>query len=458
MREDATVGQFAIPAPSPNTLSPSGNFGHTGPLVGTILKGATLVEFEPAAVEVADLRIEGGTIVDRGHGLVPEERDEVIVLEGKVVVPGLVTAHHHLYATLGRGMPGAGGRAGDFEALQKRGRWRLQDALDGDAIQAAASAGALDALFAGTTTIFDQHASPNAIDGSLVRVARGVNEVGLRAVLSYEVSDRSGALAREEGLEEAVSFQRKARGRFRGMIGGHACFTLSADGLQGLQEAVQATGAPLHITLAEDPADERLSMERYGEAPLTRLQQYELLSPRTLAAHLVHLSWPQLTQVISSGAWLVHSPRANMQAQVGYAPAGKFGSRATLGTAGVSPDLFAEAQAGHQRALDAGQPIAALRYLANGHRIASEVFGESIGPLRPDALADLVVLDYRAPTPLTAENVGDHLVHALGARHVESVMIDGVWRLWARRPLSVSAEAAYENARAAAKAVWARIG
>ena len=427
--------------------------------MGTILKGAALIEFEPATVEVADLRIDGGQIVARGAYLEPEEGDEVIVLEGKLVVPGLVTAHHRLYATLGRGMPGTrrNGKSADFESLQKSERWRLQDALDGDAVQAAATAGALDALFAGTTTLFDQHASPNAIEGSLVRVARGVNEVGLRAVLSYEVSDRSGALAREEAIAENVSFQKKARGRFRGMIGAHACFMLSQDALQGLQEAVQTTEAPLHITLAEDPTDERLSKERYGEAPLARLQRYDLLSPRTLAAHVVHLSWPELAQLISAGAWIVHSPRANMQAQVGYAPAGKFGARATLGTAWVSPDLFAEAQAGYQRALEAGQPIAALRYLANGHRIASDVFGESIGPIRPGSVADLVVLDYRSPTPLTADNLNEHVVHALGARHVESVMVDGVWRLWARRPLSVTAEAAYQNAREAAKAVWERI-
>ncbi|HZA15093.1 MAG TPA: amidohydrolase family protein, partial [Myxococcaceae bacterium] len=201
--------------------------------MGTILKGAALIEFEPATVEVADLRIDGGQIVARGAHLEPEEGDEVIVLEGKLVVPGLVTAHHHLYATLGRGMPGTrrNGKSADFESLQKSERWRLQDALDGDAVQAAATAGALDALFAGTTTLFDQHASPNAIEGSLVRVARGVNEVGLRAVLSYEVSDRSGALAREEAIAENVSFQKKARGRFRGMIGAHACFMLSQDAL-----------------------------------------------------------------------------------------------------------------------------------------------------------------------------------------------------------------------------------
>ena len=440
------------------TLRRSAEFGHTHCVVGTILQGATLVELEPATVEVADLRIEEGRIVARGDRLEPGEGDEVVPLRGKMVIPGLITAHHHLYAVLGRGMPGFGAASEDAQALHWGPRWRLQDALDGDASEAAAAAGALDALLAGTTTVFDQHASPKAIPGALVRVARGVNEVGLRAVLSYEVSDRSGAVAREEALEENVAFHGKARGRFRGMIGAHASFTLSNDALEGLQHAVKATGAALHITVAEDPVDERLSLERYGDAPVSRLQRHELLSPRTLAAHVVHLAWPELSQLISAGAWILHNPRANMQDQVGYAPAGKFGARAALGTGWLTPDLFAEAQAGHQRALEAGQPIAALRFLANGHRIASELYGETIGPLREGAVADLVVLDYAPATPLVAQNLGEHLVTALGARHVESVMVDGVWRLWARRPLSVTAESIYQNAREAAQAVWARVG
>ncbi|MGA9525105.1 MAG: ssnA protein, partial [Myxococcaceae bacterium] len=118
---------------------------------------------------------------------------------------------------------------------------------------------------------------------------------------------------------------------------------------------------------------------------------------------------------------------------------------------------FAELQTAMLRSRDAGQPIAALRYLANGHRIASQLFGEAIGPLREGALADLLVLDYRPATPLDAESLPSHLVFGMGARHVESVMIDGVWRMWARRPLSISPDVAAEQAREAAQAVWARM-
>jgi cytosine/adenosine deaminase-related metal-dependent hydrolase len=425
--------------------------------VAILLKRPTLIELEPATVEVADLRVEGGRIVARGPDLSPVSGDDVVDLEGKVVAPGLVSAHHRLHHALRRGLGPLDPSPGGYEETLRHGRWRFEEALDLDAVQTAGTAGALEALCFGTTTVIDLHASPGAIEGSLLRLARGINEVGLRAVLSYEVTDRFGALAREAAIDENVGFQKKARGRFRGLIGAHACFTLSHDALQGLAEAVRSTGSGVHLALAEDPCDEKLSFERYGAVPVNRLFEAGLLSPTTLAVHVGHLSWPELAQVVGSGTWLVHTPRADMERQAGYAPAGKFGSRGTLGSGGLLPDMFAEAQYGHLRSRDAGQQILPLRYLANAHRIASQIFGEPIGPLREGAVADLLVLDYRPITPLTPETLGEHLLGALSARHVESVMVDGHWRLWARRPLSVDAAQVALVAQETGRAVAARV-
>jgi putative selenium metabolism protein SsnA len=425
--------------------------------VGTVLKGGTVIELEPASVEKVDLRVEGGRIAARAAMLQPQEGDDVVDLAGKVVMPGLVCAHHHLYSALARGMPPPAAPPASFVEILERVWWRLDRALDLDSIHLSAAAGALDALGCGTTTVIDHHASPAAIEGSLTRVARGVNDVGLRGILCYEVTDRHGPAGREQGLAENAAFIQKAQGRFRGMVGAHASFTLGHDALAQLRQAVDATGTALHLHLAEDPADERISFERYGDVPVTRLLDHGLLTPRTVVAHAVHLSWPELSQVISTGAWLVHNPRSNMNNQVGYAPAGKFGSRATLGTDGIGADMFLEGQLAHFRAREAGQPIDVLRWLANGHRLVSEAFGVEIGPMREGAAADLMVLDYRPPTPLTADNLAGHFLYGFSARLVESVMVDGIWRLWARRPLSVNADVIAEQSREAARALWSRM-
>lgn len=425
--------------------------------MSTLLKGGTLIEFEPTAVEVGDLRVDKGVIVERGQGLQPRgEEEDVVELQGKLVMPGFVSTHHNFAAAIVRGRPRAKDGTAFEEALEQT-VWKVESALDADSIQAAATLGALEALSAGTTTVLDSHSSPKQISGSLTRLARGVNEVGLRAVLSYQVTDRHGAMGREEALEENVTFIKKARGRFRGMVGAHASFTLSNDALEGLKGALQATGVGLHVSLAEDPADERLSFERFGDVPVTRMMQNALLSPKAILAHVVHLSWPDLSQVISTGAWISHNARSNMNQQVGYAPAGKFGARASFGTSALPPDMFCEAHVAALRSRDAGQPIDVLHYIANGHRIASGIFDAQIGPLREGALADLVVLDYHPVAPLDASSLALHLVECISARHVEAVMVDGVWRMWARKPLSINPETVYDHARSAADAVWARM-
>ncbi len=420
--------------------------------LGIVLTGATLLEWEPASVERATLRIEDNRIVARGHAVQLQPSDELVDLSGKVVMPGLISAHHSLYATLTRGAKrSAEGFEGEQGLLH-----RLEDALTLDDVEAAAAAGAVEGLRNGVTTVFDLHASPKAISGSLRTVARGLGLVGLRAVLAYQVSERHGALNREEGLDECREYARRAKGRFRGAVGAQGLHSLSADGLDALKLGVEG-GLFLHCKVGDDPNEERASTNKFDATPLGRLMEKGLVNERTVFASGVHLSWPELAQVLTTGAWMAHSPRANMYSQTGSATAGKFGIHACLGTDVMALDLFAEAQAAWLKARDAAQPIDVLRFLANGQRLASLAFGETIGPLREGAVADLVVLDYQPFTPLTAETVSAHLLAGLSAAQVESVMVDGVWRLRDRTVLGVDPREVAGAALESAKAVWGRM-
>ncbi len=421
--------------------------------MGTLLKGGTLVELEPATVEVAALRVEEGKIVARGVDAVSQPGDEIIDLAGKLVLPGLVSAHHQLYSTLLRGAP----RDGSGFVAEQAALKRLEEALDLDAVQAAAAAGGLEGLMAGTTALLDLHASPNGIGDSLSRIARGLSDVGLRAVLAYAVTERYGAIGREEGLEETVAFLKRARGRIRGAFGIADVEEMSDEGLQALRDAWSPSGALLQLSIGEDPQEESRSLARWSKTPVQRLNELGLIGERTVMAQGVHLSWPELSAIQDVGAWIAHSPRSNMASQTGSAAAAKFGHRGCIGTDTQSLDVFAEAQTAWLRARDAGQPIDVLRYLANGHRLVSAAFGLTLGPLRVGALADLVILDYRPPTPLSAETLAQHVLNGITARHVESVMVDGIWRLWGRKPLAVKPDEVAAVSRVAAKSTWARM-
>ncbi len=93
-------------------------------------------------------------------------------------MPGNVCAHTHLYSTLARGMPYRLEPPRNFVEILRRVWWRLDRALDPEAIRVSALVGGMEALRAGTTTLIDHHASPGAVDGSLDLIADALAELG----------------------------------------------------------------------------------------------------------------------------------------------------------------------------------------------------------------------------------------------------------------------------------------
>src|SRR4029077_13550995 len=99
------------------------------------------------------------------------------------------------------------------------------------------------------TCLIDHHSSPSAIEGSLDVLRQAVEQVGLRSVLCYEVTDRNGTTGRDAGIEENRRFLAAPPAPpsplTRGMAGAHASFTLSEETLDRLADLVTATGSSL---------------------------------------------------------------------------------------------------------------------------------------------------------------------------------------------------------------------
>ncbi len=152
-------------------------------------------------------------------------------------MPGLVNAHTHLYSSLARGLTADIAPSSNFVETLEHLWWRLDRALTEDDVRASAAVGAIDLIRNGTTTIVDHHASQTAIAGSLSVVGEALADVGLRANLCFEVSDRNGARARDAGLSENERFATEAAGRPDGAmltasVGLHASMTLSDEALE----------------------------------------------------------------------------------------------------------------------------------------------------------------------------------------------------------------------------------
>ena len=425
-----------------------------------ILRGGVLGTLDPQDVERSDLQIEGEHIVARGPKLAPAPGEEVFDLESALVLPGLANAHTHLYSALARGMPGPGEPPRSFVEILEKVWWRLDRALDEESVRVSGLVGAIEAARSGTTVLFDHHASPSFVLGSLTILRGAVEEVGLRSVLCYETTDRNGADGRDAGIAESRAFLgSRPTALTRGMVGAHASFTLSDESLDLLGVAAADWGSSVHVHVAEDRCDVEDSRRRCGTGVIGRLRRHGLVGRGTLLVHCVHLTGEELGEAQDAGAWLVHCPRSNMNNAVGCAPTAAF-RRAALGTDGLDEDMLAEARAAFLGMRDAGRDdalAAAVRMLADGQRLAGTFFGLPLGSLAVGAPADLVVLDYRPPTPLTADNLAGHLLFGLDRSHVRSTMVAGRFVLRDRRITNVDEVLIYARARRVAADLWTRM-
>jgi putative selenium metabolism protein SsnA len=420
------------------------------------LVGGTIVRSYDGPVEDSDLVVAGSRIGGDASDAIKMD------VSGCVVLPGACCGHHHLYSALARGMPAPLSPPQSFIEILERVWWRLDRALDIETIHLSAVVAAVEAARCGTTSIFDHHSSPQAIDSSLDAVADGVDAAGIRGIMCYEVTDRNGEAHARDGINENLRFLRaNRRPGVRGVIGAHASFTLGPATLQSVAGEARAAGAPLHIHVAEGAIDEKDALQKYGVRTAVRLAQADALGEGDLIAHGVHLDDEELSLLRASGAWSAHNPRSNANNRVGRANAAAMGERVCLGTDGIDGDMFAEARFCYleaRRDSSSTGPAFALQRLGAGANLAGGLFGEpALGTLVPGAPADLVVLDYDSPTPLETSNLAGHALFGLSARHVRDVMVAGRWIVRDRRHQLVDEDELQARARSAAPLLWERM-
>lgn len=436
------------------------------PVPRTVIANARLLTLHPGAVflEHAGLVLDDGIVAAILDD--PEPRDahaDTLDAAGALVLPGLINAHTHCYSSLARGV-GLGAEPRDFRALLGDLWWRLDACLEADDIELSAMLAALDGLHLGVTTVFDHHASYGCIAGALERVAAGLETVGARGVVCFEVSDRAGRANAQAALAENARHAAAGASlpsRLGTMLGLHASFTLSDATLAEAAALAREEALDVHVHVAEDTIDRAPAAGR-GTGVVDRLARFGLLTPGGLAAHAVHLGADEIRQLAGAGMAVAHNPRSNMNNGVGRADAAamlRAGAQVALGTDAYGAGILAEArvatlvQRQHPR-LGRGDVIAECLMQANPSLAAG--FLPLLGRLLPGAPADVVVTRYVPPTPCTAENFWAHLLYGDVESRVRAVFVDGQRVLDEGVSTRVNEAELYGQCREHAARLWER--
>ncbi len=306
----------------------------------TLIKNALAV----VTMDASNTIIKGGQVLIKGNRIVsagspveiPEDAEgdiHVVDATDKVVMPGLVNTHHHLYQTLTRNLP----RVQDaklFDWLVELYEvWRC---LDPDAVRTSAHVGIAELLLTGCTTttdhfyVFPKEQPPDLLDETIVAAA----ELGIR------FHPTRGSMSRgrsKEGLppddvvqDEDTIIQDCERvintyhdpsplSMCRVALAPCSPFSVTPELLKEAARLARERQVLLHTHLAETFDENDFTVKVLGMRPLDFMESVGWLGPDVWYAHGIHFNDEELRRLARTETGVAHCPSSNMRLGSGTA-------------------------------------------------------------------------------------------------------------------------------------------
>jgi 5-methylthioadenosine/S-adenosylhomocysteine deaminase len=420
-----------------------------------------LLEGDGSFLEDTDLWIADGNIAALAPAGAPPPREgsiETLSFERALVLPGMVNAHSHSYATLLRGtVAGAPLDLFVMEAMSRRG------AHTPPPVEIAAMLQAAEMLRCGITAMVD-HFRYGALPTveAISAAFRAYGRAGIRAAIAPMYEDkvyidsmpidraRLPAVVRQRWeamrtvppsdyfamMEEVVA---EWHGRERSHV------LLGVDGPQRCtQHLLEMTGdfaakhqLGLHTHLLEAKTQSLMAPTDCGGSFVAYLDRFGLIGPRSSLAHFVWCGDRDIELAAERGVTVVHNPVSNLLLGSGLQPTARLleaGIKVALGSdsgscTGLS--LFEQAkfalllnrigQTDCDRWLTAPQ----ILRMATAHGAAVIGQADSLGAINVGAKADLAVIDLTGPTYRPRGDIWNHLVMYETGANVDTVLVGG---------------------------------
>jgi len=364
------------------------------------------------------------------ESLLQGNHKEINYIDGTkhLLMPSLIAAHTHIYSTFARGMS-VPFNPHSFKELLEQLWWKLDYELDDETTYLSGLVSGLDFIRNGVTTVFDHHASGQAINGVLDSLSKALCEdVGIRGGFCFETSDRFNV---DDCINENVRFMKenkKSKDRF-GLFGFHASMSLSDETLQKVKDTIRSK--PIHIHVAESIEDQEHCIKTYGKRVIERLDDFGLLNEGSILAHCIYINENEAGIIAKRKCYVALNPTSNMNNSVGL-PNTKllkqYGIKCFIGNDGMTTDIASEWRnlmfsMHYQTKSPIGFDLSDLHdMIINSYDYASEALHCKLGRIEEGYKSDLMMLAYDPPTPMNSDNALGHVVfglsHSLKPKHV----------------------------------------
>ena len=405
--------------------------------MGKLVLGRYLLADNGVVMENSGLAVKDDIIceVNTNESLLKDYPDfEVFDCTDQIISPGFINAHMHLYGVISHGIS-IPPDIEDFKGFLEDFWWpEVEDNIDHEMIAVTTRAMAYELINSGVTAFCDVLEAPNAIPGALEVEAAALKDVGIKAALSFEASERVNTENGLLSIEENKNFSTKYMDHplISGMICIHTTFTCSKDFICKAIDASKDTGAGIQMHLSESKYEPELCMKNHHKLPVELYDELNFFDEPILAAQGVKLTDGEMETLLKHGVTMAHLPLSNCEVGGGIAPVPLMLEKVlkvALGTDGYINNFF-EVMRGafllHKANLENPEimPAETVYKMATSYG-ASAMRMKYGGKLKKGSPADIITIKPELPTPLNKENIFTQLVLYCNPENVLNVFING---------------------------------
>ena len=444
-------------------------------LLAVSLAATSLISTSAYAIENVDLLIKNATVLTMDqdktvfdNGLVAVKGNKIYAVtdgsniseykaiktidaDGDIVMPGLINTHTHASMTVFRSM------ADDVPDRLHRYIFPLEKKLvSRNMVRIGAQLGNVEMLKGGVTTYADMYYFED-------EVAKTVDQIGMRAILGETIIQFPVASAKtpEDGIKYTLNFieQYKDHPRITPAFAPHGPYTNSTETLQTIAKLSLKHDVPVMIHLAESDREREVIAKRSGGlSPIKYMESIGALNSNFLAAHVIDANDEDIAILKKHDVGVAHNMSANIKSAKGVAPALKMfndGLRIGLGTDGPMSgntlstiDEFNQVAKIHKlvnKDREAMPPINVIEMATIGAARALHM-EDKIGSLEVGKLADIIVIDTKAPNMIPVYNPYSALVYSAYATNVKHSVVDGKLLMENRNILTVNEKTVRDEA------------